>query len=61
MSIEDLRGVEFIPHDDESIKYVVGRSRDGRCIVHWKGKPNTTVYRDEQVVDFFDRGIWILV
>ena len=55
MSIEDLRGVEFIHHDDESIKYVVGRSKDGRCIVHWKGKPNTTVYRDEQVVDFFDR------
>lgn len=61
MSIEDLRGKEFIHYQDESIVYVVGRSKDGKCIIHWKGKPNTTVYKDEQVVDFFDRGIWILV
>ena len=59
MKIEDLRGQEFIHYKDESIVYVVGRGRDGRTVINWKGEANTTVYRDEQVVDYFDRGVWI--
>jgi hypothetical protein len=61
MNIEDLRGQEFIHYKDESIVYVVGRGRDGRTVINWKGKADTTVYRDEQVVDFFEREIWIPV
>ena len=61
MTIEDLRGVEFIHHKDESIVYVVGRGKEGRTVIHWKGKADTAVYRDAQVVDFFERGIWIIV
>ena len=61
MSIEDLRGKEFFHYQDESIRYVVGRSKDGKCIIHWKNKLNTTVYRDEQVMDFFERTVWVLV
>lgn len=60
MTIEDLRGQEFIHHEDESVVYVVGRGKDGRTIIHWKGKADTTVYRDEYVVNFFERRIWIL-
>jgi hypothetical protein len=60
MNIEDLRGREFIHFKDDSIIYVVGRSRDGRCVIHWKDEADTQVYRDEQVVDFFEREIWIL-
>ena len=60
MQIEDLRGREFIHFKDDSIIYVVGRGRDGRTVIHWKGKADTTAYRDEQVVDFFEREIWIL-
>jgi hypothetical protein len=58
-SIEDLRGKEFVHYKDEFIIYIVGRGRDGRTVIHWKGKADTTVYRDEQVVDFFERNIWI--
>ena len=61
MTIEDLRGQEFIHRDNESLIYTVGRGRDGRTVIHWKGKADTTVYRDEQVVDFFERERWILV
>jgi len=61
MTIEDLRGREFIHYQDESIIYVVGRGKDGRTVIHWKNKANTTVYRDEQVVDFFLRTTWILL
>jgi hypothetical protein len=61
MQIEDLRGREFIHHEDESIVYVVGKGRDGRTVINWKGKADTTVYRDAQVEDFFERGIWIIV
>ena len=61
MTIEDLRGKEFTLHKDEFPIYVVGRSKDGRCVIHWKNKADTVVYRDEQVVDFFERGIWILL
>ena len=60
MQIEDLRGKEFIHFKDDSIIYIVGRGRDGRTVIHWKGEPDTAVYRDEQVVDFFEREIWIL-
>ena len=60
MQIEDLRGQEFFHYQDESIIYIVGRGKDGRTVIHWKGEANTTVYRDEQVVDFFEREIWIL-
>ena len=59
MQIEDLREVEFVHFKDDSIIYIVGRSRDGRCVIHWKGEADTQVYRDEQVVDFFERGIWV--
>ena len=59
MTIEDLRGTEFIHHDDDSLIYVVGRGKDGRTVIHWKGDRDTVVYRDDQVVDFFERGIWI--
>jgi hypothetical protein len=61
MTIEDLRGREFIHYKDESTIYIVGRGRDGRTVIHWKGKADTTVYRDEQVVDFFERTVWILL
>jgi hypothetical protein len=60
MQIEDLRGQEFVHFKDDSIIYVVGQSKDGRCTIHWKGDADTIFYRDEQVVDFFERGIWIL-
>jgi len=61
MTIEDLRGQEFIHRDDESTIHVVGRSRDGRCVIHWKNKADTTVYRDDQVVDFFKRDVWVKI
>ena len=61
MQIEDLRGQEFIHHKDESTVYIVGRSKEGRTVIHWKDDADTIVYRDEQVVDFFERGIWIPV
>ena len=60
MQIEDLRGQEFIHFKDDSIIYIVGRGIDGRNVIHWKGDADTVVYRDEQVVDFFEREIWIL-
>lgn len=60
MKIEDLRGTEFKHHSDEDPQiYIVGKSSDGICVIHWKNRANTTVYRDEHVVDFFERGIWI--
>ena len=59
MQIEDLRGQEFFHYQDESIIYIVGRGKDGRTVIHWKGDADTTVYKDAQVVDFFERGIWI--
>jgi hypothetical protein len=61
MTIEDLRGREFIHYQDESIIYVVGRGKDGRTVIHWKNKANTTVYRDEHVVNFFLKTTWILL
>ena len=60
MQIEDLRGQEFIHFKDDSIIYIVGKGKDSRTVIHWKGEADTVVYRDEQVVDFFERGIWIL-
>ena len=60
MQIEDLRGQEFVHFKDDSIIYIVGKGKDGRTVIHWKGEADTVVYRDEQVVDFFERGIWIL-
>lgn len=60
-SIEDLRGREFIHYQDESIKYIVGRGKDGKTVIHWKGDADTTVYRDEQIMDFFERTVWILL
>ena len=60
MQIEDLTGKEFIHFEDDSIIYIVGRSKEGRTVIHWKDEADTTVYRDEQVVDFFEREIWIL-
>jgi hypothetical protein len=60
MKIEDLRGKEFTHCSEEFPIYVVGRGRDGRTIIHWKDEADTVVYRDEQVVDFFERGVWIL-
>jgi hypothetical protein len=60
-SIEDLRGREFIHYQDESIIYVVGRGKDGKTDIHWKGEANTTVYRDGQIMDFFERTVWILL
>ena len=60
-NIEDLRGREFIHYQDESIIYVVGRGKDGKTVIHWKGEGNTTVYRDEQIMDFFERTVWILL
>jgi hypothetical protein len=59
MQIEDLREVEFVHFKDDSIIYIVGRGREGRTVIHWKGAADTVVYRDEQVVDFFERGIWV--
>ena len=61
MQIQDLRGVEFVHHKDESIVYIVGRGTNGFTVIHWKGDADTTVYRDEQVVDFFERGVWIAI
>jgi hypothetical protein len=61
MTIEDFRGKEFTHHGDNFPIYVVGRGRDGRTIIHWKDEADTVVYRDEQVVDFFERGVWILL
>lgn len=61
MKIEDLRGIEFVHCADDSLIYIVGKSREGRCVIHWKDKAGTTVYRDDQVVDFFERGIWIQI
>jgi hypothetical protein len=61
MQIEDLRGKEFIHRDDESLIYIVGRGKEGRTVIHWKDEADTTVYRDEQVVDFFEKDIWILI
>jgi len=60
-SIEDLRGRDFIHYQDESIKYVVGAGMNGKTVIHWKGEANTTVYRDEQIMDFFERTVWILL
>lgn len=60
MKIDDLRGRSFIHHQDVDLIYVVGKSKDGRCVIHWENKADTVVYRDEQVVDFFERGIWVL-
>ena len=60
MTIEDLRGTEFIHHSSEDPQiYTVGKGRDGRTVIHWKDDRDTVVYRDEQVVDFFERGIWV--
>ena len=60
MKIEDLRGTEFKHHSGEDPQiYVVGRGRDIGTVIHWKDSAKTTVYRDDQVVDFFERGIWI--
>lgn len=61
MQIQDLRGVEFVHHKDDSITYIVGRGQQGMTVIHWKGDADTTIYRDEQVVDFFERGVWIAV
>ena len=61
MTIEDLRGREFIYHKDESIIYIVGRGQDGRTLIKWKDSPDTTTYRDAQIMDFFERNIWILL
>ena len=61
MNIEDLRGREFIHYKDESIIYIVGRGKDGRTVIHWKDSADTTVYRDEQVVNFFLKTTWILL
>ena len=60
-SIEDLRGRDFLHYQDDLITYVVGASMDGRTVIHWKGSEDTTVYRDEEVIDFFEREIWILL
>lgn len=60
MKIENLRGTEFKHHSDEKTQiYIVGKSKDGICVIHWKNKADTTTYRDEQVVDYFERGIWV--
>jgi hypothetical protein len=61
MTIEDLRGREFVCHNDESIVYIVGRGQDGRTVINWNDSADTVVYRDGQVEDFFERGIWILL
>jgi hypothetical protein len=64
MKIDDLRGKEFTHCSEEFPIYVVGKSVDGICDIHWKNKSHssfTTVYRDEQVVDYFKRGIWIKI
>lgn len=58
-SIEDLRGKKFFHHDDKSLIYIIGRGKEGKTIIHWKDKANTAVYKDEQVVDYFDRGVWV--
>jgi hypothetical protein len=60
MEIQDLRGEEFIHFKDDSTIYIIGRGKDGKTVIHYKGEPSTSVYRDEQVVDFIERGIWIL-
>jgi hypothetical protein len=60
MEIEDLRGEEFIHFKDDLTIYIVGRGKDGKTVILFKGEPDATVYRDEQIVDFFERGIWIL-
>ena len=61
MTIEDLRGRKFVCHNDEEIVYTVGRGKDGKTEINWGGSADTTVYRDGQVEDFFERGIWILL
>jgi hypothetical protein len=61
MNIEDLRGQEFVHHKDDSLIYIVGRGRDGRTVINWKNKADTVVYKDEQVVDFFEREIWVSI
>jgi hypothetical protein len=61
MTIEDFRGKQFTYHEHGFPTYVVGSGKDGKTVIHWKGKGNTTVYKDKQVVDFFERGVWILL
>jgi len=61
MTIEDLRGREFVHFKDESDVYIVGKGRDGRTVINWKGSADTTVYRDGEIENFFERGIWILL
>ncbi len=61
MNIEDLRGREFIYHNDESTVYIVGRGKDGKTVINWKGSADTTVYRDGEIENFFERGRWILL
>lgn len=60
MEIEDLRGEEFIHFKDDLTTYTIGRGKDGKTVIHWKGEADTAVYRDEQVVYYVERGIWIL-
>ena len=61
MTIEDLRGREFIYHNDESVIYVVGRGKDGKTVINWKDSADTTVYRDGEIENFFEKGRWILL
>ena len=61
MTIEDLRGRKFAYHNDELTVYIVGRGKDGKTVINWEGSADTVVYRDGQVEDFFERGIWILL
>ena len=61
MTIEDLRGREFVHSRDESIVYTVGEGKHGRTVINWEDSANGTTYEDSQVEDLFERGIWILL
>ena len=61
MTIEELRGREFVHSKDESIVYTVGEGKQGRTVINWEDSANGVVYGDSQVEDFFERGIWILL
>lgn len=64
MKIEDLIGSAFIHESSEDITFFISKSEDGICTIKWDkytGGEEGTTYRDEEVLDYINRGRWILV